>query len=1150
MRFASLSLERYGRFENCELSFRAGAPDLHVIYGANEAGKTTSLAAVSDLLFGFQTRSPYNFLFDYSLLRVGAVLEDDGRTFTCRRKKGSAGTLVDSDERPLDEGLLLAMLRGQTRETFGLSFSLNQDGLRAGGRAMVEARNDVGRALFAAGSGLTGVSDELSLLDGEADAIWGPRAAARRSFTQAQREFTDSLRLAREQALKPKVWLDAKAAVTTAEAALADAERRRDEILTETRRAERIRRIAPAVQLRADHASALTMHGTTADIAPHRAEAAESAMMEVEAAARDKATAEQLGQEARERMNAIATEPAILARSEEIDKLGTSSGAVDKARQDLLRLHSDQLVGAGLLARLRDEAGGGSVVPPSRIISSRLRKLCASHAQDSSALTQIRESEEAFADRKARLAGGLRLGEARSELRSLVIAVDAARALGADLDERCASAGRKTELASTELGRAMARLAPWTGEVEALLILPRISQDEIDAARTALTDLAAESERDRQAAERASAEAAKTALQMDQLASGTAISPDEIAAARAERAERWLPLRQHLISNAPLPSADGAVAAFEGTMAHADQKSDLRFLAADESSRFALLVQRRALLILEAEQAAGRITSAHERVGAVRTAWLDRLRNGGYPELDPDKLGVWLTQREAAEGARRSLLETAADAAATSERRSDARASLAMVLVSHPGAPQGDQIAPLLAYAEQIRQEREKLDQQDRLDAAAFLQIKEDIADIGKRRKRLESAAETRAIEWQEAVAETGLTLDIGSAVTSLDVLDELLAATTAQAELDTRVEGIERDAKAHDEQVNALAALLGIALAKDAAETLNAIRARLTAARSAATVIDALGETVDTRATEARAADARLEAAKLAIEPLLKETGAPDPQSLAAAIERSRAARSLREAIASVETSIVAEGDGYTLEELLAEVESVDTDSLAARSETLAGKLADANAEVAEAATARGDARRAFTTLGTEGGPAVDAATDAEQARAELGVLAEHYILKRAQVITLRWAIERYRERHQDPMLLRASELFSTLTIGRYSALRIDNDGPAPRLLGLRDDGRTVVEVGAMSEGTTDQLFLALRLAAVEQSVSAGVRLPFLADDLFVNFDDERSEAGFRVLAELAQSTQVLFFTHHPHLASIAREVVGASVHSECSLA
>ena len=70
-----------------------------------------------------------------------------------------------------------------------------------------------------------------------------------------------------------------------------------------------------------------------------------------------------------------------------------------------------------------------------------------------------------------------------------------------------------------------------------------------------------------------------------------------------------------------------------------------------------------------------------------------------------------------------------------------------------------------------------------------------------------------------------------------------------------------------------------------------------------------------------------------------------------------------------------------------------------------------------------------------------------------------------------------------------------------------------------------------------------------VEQSIAAGVRMPFLADDLFVNFDDDRAAAGLRVLAELAASTQVLFFTHHAHLRDIGRRAVGADLMSECVL-
>jgi uncharacterized protein YhaN len=161
----------------------------------------------------------------------------------------------------------------------------------------------------------------------------------------------------------------------------------------------------------------------------------------------------------------------------------------------------------------------------------------------------------------------------------------------------------------------------------------------------------------------------------------------------------------------------------------------------------------------------------------------------------------------------------------------------------------------------------------------------------------------------------------------------------------------------------------------------------------------------------------------------------------------------------------------------------------------------------------------------------------------------AELYLLKRTQALVLRWSIERYRQQSQNPLLARASGLFRTLTLGRYLDLQVDLDAPSPRLLGLCADGASLVAAEAMSEGTTDQLFLALRLAAIEQSIGSGIRLPFLADDLFVNFDDARARAGIEVLAELARSTQVLLFTHHAHLVEIAQEVVGAEVLSACAL-
>src|SRR3546814_20467309 len=81
---------------------------------------------------------------------------------------------------------------------------------------------------------------------------------------------------------RSKAWLDAKGAVADAQQMLEEVQRRRDEVLAEVSRLERIRRIAPAVRLRSDHLAALAAHMDTIDIGPQREHAAEAAMSSAE----------------------------------------------------------------------------------------------------------------------------------------------------------------------------------------------------------------------------------------------------------------------------------------------------------------------------------------------------------------------------------------------------------------------------------------------------------------------------------------------------------------------------------------------------------------------------------------------------------------------------------------------------------------------------------------------------------------------------------------------------------------------------------------------------------------------------------------------------------------------------------------------------
>ena len=127
---------------------------------------------------------------------------------------------------------------------------------------------------------------------------------------------------------------------------------------------------------------------------------------------------------------------------------------------------------------------------------------------------------------------------------------------------------------------------------------------------------------------------------------------------------------------------------------------------------------------------------------------------------------------------------------------------------------------------------------------------------------------------------------------------------------------------------------------------------------------------------------------------------------------------------------------------------------------------------------------------------------------------------------------------------LLAAATPLESLLVEMY-VLRVEATllcGRQETLTGVRLAGE-VVAVPGLSTGTEDQLFLALRIAAVEDYLGSAVALPFVADDLFINFDPERAAAGFEVLGQLAERTQVLFYTHHPHLVDVARETLGTDI-------
>ena len=165
MRISRLDLTRYGRFSDYRLDFGPAAPsgsDFHIVYGLNETGKSTAAAAILDLLFGVEKQSAYGAAkgrasvpnwHAYNTMRIGARLELGGRAYEVARLKREKNSLVDGNDRPLDESWLSAELAGADRDAFHMMFSLDDDSLEKGGEAILASHGDLGQLLFSASAG-------------------------------------------------------------------------------------------------------------------------------------------------------------------------------------------------------------------------------------------------------------------------------------------------------------------------------------------------------------------------------------------------------------------------------------------------------------------------------------------------------------------------------------------------------------------------------------------------------------------------------------------------------------------------------------------------------------------------------------------------------------------------------------------------------------------------------------------------------------------------------------------------------------------------------------------------------------------------------------------------------------------------------------
>ena len=1149
-----LELRRFGPFTDRLLDLEDPAVRLHLVVGPNEAGKSTARAAVGDLLFGIHERSSYDFVHPYREMSLAAELEgpDGSRLFVERRKQRKA-SLRDRDGEALPDDVLAPLLGGLDRVGFEGRFSLDHAGLRAGGRAMLEAEGEVGQSLFAASAGLHDLTLRLKRLDDEADALFKPAKSRSRPFWQAHEAYEDARRRLRADALGSEEWRRLETDLADLDRAVRELRGRLDERRAGQSRVARLRAVLAPLRRLGE------ARGRLADLAGHVALPAEAGERFRTAEAAYRRAAEDRDRLARDRaglaaeLDGLAPPQRLLARAGEVARLQRDLGAVEQAAEDRVRLAGQrddarqrrEELTARLPRAVRAALADGA--RPGAADLDRLRRQLAARDVQASGLDDARRRLE---DAEAALAEAARQLEAApppADPLPLAGAIDTAQAPG-PVEQAAARARQELERRRRQADDALAALPLWQGDAAALARLAVPMPETVDA-------WAARSERAREAMEEAEREirradeaVAARRRELDELTGAQDLpTPDAVAAARALRDRGWSLVRRAYVDRLVPPATE--TEAFAAGRDLADAYADAVVAAdrlADRRDAESERVAQHGLLRAQLDQQArdldrwrarrDELAAEAERIaGDWRALWPALAGGPGSPR----EMAAWLVRRE-------RVLELVAAAGEAAGRHGDAERDVGFVhrtlvdcLAAH-GEAVGDGVAvePLLRHARALRA---RLDEQ----AAAHDRLRRERDQARARRDREARQADRLAAAladwqagWSRVLADVGLPgdLDVGDAEQVLATIADLLDADRTITDRERRIAGIDARRAAFRDTVAALlrdvapevdctdagaaTATLGLRLAE--AERAEARRADL--ARRIV-VIDAT----------AAEADAALRAAEAALAALRRLAGVGDDADLATAVRCGIERGAAGALVAELERDILASGDGRDLAALEAEADGQEPDRLRADEQALADEIATLEAEHQSLTERR-------ARLGGERDQvagrrdAAEAAADMQAAAAELREVTQRWLRLKAAATMLRRAVETFRQQQQNPLLARASDLFRALTLGRFASIRVDDEEQPPVLKGVRPapDGAWLA-VEAMSEGTRDQLYLALRLAAIEHDVAGGRGVPVIADDLLVTFDDERASAGLQALCGLGAGTQVLVFTHHRHLLDLA---------------
>ncbi|MGD9126185.1 MAG: AAA family ATPase [Planctomycetia bacterium] len=1177
MKFKSLKVDRFGSLADFELEFNADAP-MQVLFGPNEAGKSTFLGLIRELLFGFpHSGSDYHYSGTGRQIAAEARLAmADHTTLHFRREKGVQGKQVQGQTDPsgesIDDATLLRRLGGISQPFYENVFGFSLGELTAGEESLKKANLD--EALYGTGlGGLKGLQAVQSELADESDKLWLSRGKKQQinHLIGKVKESTDTLRASM---LRPDEY---EARLQRHQKATDALEKIRAENETSRRTLKHLERLRDALGPYQERTAAERQlqkleaeWGEAIQRFPQNGrQMMDDLRREIQNARQRLVEIDQQITEATDRIDSLEGSPAILEQESKIQQLFQTLKQIRDYRDEIPRTRQElEAIDRQVLATLHELDPSWTIDALDRYqVSLDRRTRIEEMADESNELEKQRTLSE---ERKASCQKELDVNLAK--LDTLASTVESAELLAIMERQPDYAADQRRRQELEELLEGL----HWKAEEAArkLFCVPGLDHEGLDQLTVPLEETIREFADRFDAADLSVREAgdrlrqAETELhdlkaQRDEVESaGSAPTLDQLEAARTVREKGWELLRRQYIEAKKVPKKsfnewlqtiqENELCDSPAKSEMSDEgKADLYESVVKQADRLADVRQEKAKLVASLDGLARRITATtnrreeyREQFEATQTAKRDLLAEWHavwkpceIEPLLPEEMLRWLENHAVYLTLLQEAKATEAQAKSIDRRLKKFEKELRQTCLKtdlltdteekeKPSSPE-TLLATVKHHVDQCRESQVKRQELQNRSA----ELKSERKQLDQTSTSLAKQAKDWSKRWTGLLEEIGLPIDWTPkmADVTLRQLHDVRREHQKIGPMETRLNEIEAQIEQFERKTVELCQTIAKDLAEQPSEqAVETLHARLEEAKRTSIQRQNAIENREAASRQKETVKSQLDELTTSHKTLLETTAVESDEAFYEVANHADNHRTMIEEIQrqtdQIDRFITNEEQA---DEFWKELEAIDADTFDLRvqqakeeDERITKAREEAAAEASLAAEALKELDQTDQTI--------RASAELESYRSELREVVDRWATLTVARALIDDAVRRFERENQPEMLDDIRRLFALMTADRYGEVRRRMNEQGSMVI-VEQDG-TEKDPSQLSTGTREQLYLAMRLAYVLHYCHRNEPLPLVMDDVLVNFDAVRAAGTIDALAEVARSTQIIFLTCHQH--------------------